>query len=62
MTTPTPTLNDQAIAILAKLANSIDNYEKKSGSVAPDDINTVIQLLRQARTLMVTNNIDYTSM
>lgn len=58
----TPTLNDQAIAILAKLANSIDNYEKKSGSVAPDDINTVIQLLRQARTLMVTNNIDYTSM
>lgn len=62
MTTPTPTLNDQAIAILAKLANSIDNYEKKSGSVGPGDINTVIQLLRQARTLMVTNNIDYTSM
>ena len=62
MTTPTPTLNDQTIAILAKLANSIDNYEKKSGSVSPDDINSVIQLLRQARTLMVTNNIDYTSM
>jgi protein tyrosine phosphatase len=58
----TSTLNDQAIAILAKLANSIDNYEEKTGSVDPDDINTVIQLLRQARTLMVTNNIDYKSM
>lgn len=58
----TSTLNDQAIAILAKLANSIDNYEEKTGSVDPNDINTVIQLLRQARTLMVTNNIDYKSM
>jgi hypothetical protein len=58
----TSTFNDQAIAILASLANSIDNYEKKSGSVGPGDINTVLQLLRQARTLLVSNDIDYTSM
>jgi hypothetical protein len=58
----TSTLNDQAIAILAKLANSIDNYENKSGSVGPGDIHTVIQLLSEARSLMMTNNIDYKSM
>ena len=58
----TSAFNDRSLTILVGLAQIIDSYESKHGAVTPAEINRVLELLRESRDLLVTNDIDYKSM